>query len=199
MAAVSSNFSFSVPFNPVVTTTEPLKNIREVLYSHIKKVDLFVHGLISHLLSKDLKDLAGASTEHSRSIGEIKVAVNVVIDMGHSSEIKDNTCTTTGERLTINRSSSHKQSRDRFLLSLNTDSSIVAVVLEKMYAEIQEETKNLTDTSEEYQLLQQFLIEENHLAGEQLLGISPMKIQKWLGMEPEPIPSFDECSDYSLP
>jgi len=62
MAAVSSKFSFVVPFNSVVRTTEPLKNIREVLYSHIKKVSLLVPELISGLLSKDLKDLTEAST-----------------------------------------------------------------------------------------------------------------------------------------
>lgn len=198
MAAVSSKFSFVVPFNPVVRTTEPLKNIREVLYSHIKKVSLLVPELISGLLSKDLKDLTEASTEHSRSIAEVEVAVNVIIDMDHSSEINDNIRTTTGQRLTINLSSNNKQSRDRFLLSLNTDSSIVAVVLEQMYDEVQGKIKNLTDTSEEYQLLQQFLIEENHLAAEQLLGIAPMKIQQWLSMKPEPIPSFNECNKQLL-
>ncbi|HEX4839683.1 MAG TPA: hypothetical protein VFU89_04495, partial [Rhabdochlamydiaceae bacterium] len=166
----------------------PLKNIREVLYSHIKKINLLIPGLISNLLSTHLKDLTEASTEHSRSIAEVKVDVNVVIDMNHSREINGSKCTTTGDRLTINLSSSTEQSRFSFLLSLNTDRSIVAVVLEQMYDKVEEETKNFKDTSasKEYQLLYQFIIEGNYLAGKKLL-IAP-------DIEPENTPSFvDEC------
>ncbi|HEX2578926.1 MAG TPA: hypothetical protein VHK67_00795 [Rhabdochlamydiaceae bacterium] len=194
MAAVSSNFSFTIPFNTVVTTTEPLQNIRELLYSHVKKINLFVPGLIFDLLNKDLEDLIEASTENSRSIAEVTVVVDAVIDVCHSSEINGDTCTTIGEEHKINYSSSIKHSRNRFLLSLNTDSSIVAVLLEQMHAEIKENIKNFKDTSEEYRLLHQLIIEEDPSAGEQLLDIAPSMLRQWLGMEQESIPSFDDCN-----
>lgn len=194
MAAALSSFSFSIPFDRVATTTQPLQNIRETLYFHIKKVEQFVPEMLHYLLSNDLKDLTEASTTRSRSIAIAEVGVKVEIKIEHSGEISDQTCTSKGEQISINHSSSSPQDRKRFLLSLKGDPEIKASIEQQIQAEVQKQLETHLDTSKDYRLLHKFIIEEDLSESEQLLGIAPSRIAVWLGMtQPESIPSFDEC------
>jgi hypothetical protein len=170
MTAVSLN----LPFNSVVVTTKPLQDIREVIYSHIKKVDLFVPALMGHLLGRDLKDLTEESNSKSRSIAKVEVGFKVVIRIEHSREVQEGACTTKGEQISSDCTETLNRVRERFLLSLKTDPEINATVLNGMRDEIQEfhQAHQEKDETEEYRLLYKLLIEEDSSSGSQLLGLA---------------------------
>ncbi len=168
MAAVSPN----IPFNPVVVTTKPLQDIREVIYSHIKKVDLLVPALMKSLLGRDLKDLTKESNSKSRSIAKVGVCFKVVIQIEHSRKAEEGTCTSQGEQISTDCIETIDQGRDRFLLSLKTDREIKSAVIDQMRAETQEflQSHPEKDETEECRLLCKLFIDEDASSYARLLG-----------------------------
>jgi hypothetical protein len=145
----------------------------DYLYSLIKDTDTCVPSLMALLLEKDLKDLTEEANPNSRSISQVQVGFKVEIRIIYSTEVQENTYTPKEKHISNGLTQTVKRERDRFLLSLKTDSEIKDAVIEEIHAEAQEFAKKQEyqeqKKTEEYQLLHKLLIEEDASSGKQLL------------------------------
>jgi len=199
--AAPASLKLQVHFNPAVATIDPLKNMQEILYSLILKIDLVLPNVMFSLLSGPLKDFSKESTLDGRSIAEVNVGVKLDVQIEHSRETSGDSYIAKGERFLIDETTSIKLSKERFLFALKTDDEISAV-LKKKSAEF---LKSLTIPEEEDiagrdRLVYRLFIEKQAAHAGQVLGFaqagpfpSSVEIDRMLKAKFNESPAFVAC------